>query len=68
MNRSMQLHYISAPAFSQTDLFLDLISLEWESHDQSQDTNRLHYGTGPRLPFFHKRTSILKIDQSVKVP
>ena len=28
MSRSMQLHYSPVPAFSQTDLFLDRISLE----------------------------------------
>ena len=32
MSWSMQLHYIPVPAFSLTDLLLDLISLEWDSH------------------------------------
>ena len=31
MSRSMQLYYIPVTAFSQTDLFLDLIPLEWDS-------------------------------------
>ena len=32
MSRSMQLHYIPVTAFSQTDLFLDRISSELDSH------------------------------------
>ena len=31
MNRSIQLHYISATAFSSTDLFLDRIYFDWDS-------------------------------------
>ena len=42
--------------------------LLWECHDQSLETNWCHCVTGPELPFFHKRKSILKIDQSVKMP
>ena len=33
----------------------------------SQETNRRHCVTGPELPFFHKRKTILKVDQSVKM-
>ena len=32
MSRSMQLHYIPVTAFSWTDLFLDRISSEFDSH------------------------------------
>ena len=39
MSRSMQLHYISVTAFSYTDLFLELISLEWDSRGSAM-TNR----------------------------
>ena len=31
MSRSTQLYYIPVTAFSKTDLFLDRISLEWDS-------------------------------------
>ena len=30
MSRSMQLHYISVTAFSETDLFLNQIYFEWD--------------------------------------
>ena len=42
VTRSMQLHYISVTAFSETDLFLDRNSsgrLPWQYDDQSQETN-----------------------------
>ena len=68
MSRCMQLHNISIAAFSLTDLSLDPISLEWDSHDQLQETNWRHCVTRPELPFFHRRKDILKIDQSVKRP
>ena len=44
--------------------------LPWECHTQSQDTNPnwRHCVTGPELPFFHKRKSVLKIDQSANMP
>ena len=42
--------------------------LPWEFHDQSQETYWQHCVTGPELPFFHKRKSILKIDQPAKMP
>ena len=29
--------------------------LPWECHDQLQETNWLHYCTGPELSFFHER-------------
>ena len=72
MSRSMQLHYISFTAFF-IDRFifrsnLLWMRLPWECHNQSQDTNWRHCVTGPELPFFHKRKSVLKIDQSVKMP
>ena len=65
MSRSMQLHYIAVTAFSETDLFLDRISLEWDFHG-SAITNHEHCVTGPELSFFHKRKGVLKIDQFVK--
>ena len=46
----------------------------WEYHDHSLETNWRHCVTGPELPFLLKRkgilkiSSILKIDQSVKMP
>ena len=42
------------------------MTLSWECHDQSQETNWRYCFTGPELPFFQKRKGILKIDQSVK--
>ena len=41
--------------------------LSWEYHDQSQETNWRHCVTGPEVTFSHKRKSILKINQSVKM-
>jgi len=44
------------------------MTLPWECHNQSQDTNWRHCVTGPERPFFHRRKGVLKIDQSVKMP
>ena len=69
MNRSMQLHCIPITAFSLTDLFLDRISLEWDSLGSAMTNHKKLIGvTGPELPFFHKRRVTLKLDQSVKMP
>ena len=66
MSKSMQLHYIPVSTFSSTDLFLDRI---FPGMRLSTMTNykKLIDVTGPKLPFFHKRKGILKIDQSVKM-
>ena len=40
INRSMQLHYIPVRAFSQTDLFLDRISLELDSHGSAMTNQK----------------------------
>ena len=63
----MQLHYIFIDRSIFRSNFPGMI-LQWEYHDQSQETNRRQCVTGPELPFFHKRKAILKIDQSVKMP
>ena len=53
------------PSIFRSNLLL--MRLPWECHNQSQDTNWRHCVTGPELPFFHKRKSVLKVDQSVKM-
>ena len=40
MSRSMQLHYISVTAFSYTDLFLERISLEWDSRGSAMTNHK----------------------------
>ena len=40
MSRSMQLHYISATAFSSTDLFLDQIYFEWDSRGSATTNHK----------------------------
>ena len=40
MSRSMQLHYISVTVFSQTDLFLDRISLEQTSRGSAMTNHK----------------------------
>ena len=72
MSRSMQLHCIPVMAvfidrFIFRSNFLGM-TLPWECHDQSQEANWSHCVTGPELPFFYKRKTTLKIDQSVKMP
>ena len=72
MSRSIQLHYIPVTAFSQTDLLLDRISSELDSHGSAMTNhktlNDVTASLRPELPFFHKRKGVLKIDQSVKMP
>ena len=70
MSRSMQLNYIPVTAFSFTDLVLDRISSELDSHASAMTNQKTlrHCITGPELSFFHKRKGVLKIDQSVKMP
>ena len=56
MTRSLQLDCVRVTAFSQTDLFLDWISREWDSH-RSPMTNYKklswrHRVTEPELPLF----------------
>ena len=56
MTRSLQLYCVRVRAFSQTDLFLDWISREWDSH-RSPMTNYKklswrHRVTEPELPLF----------------
>ena len=40
ISRSMQLYYIPVTAFSQTDLFLDRISLEWDSRGSGMTSHK----------------------------
>ena len=40
MSRSMQLHYIHVTAFSKTDLFLDRISMEWDSRGSTMTNHK----------------------------
>ena len=40
MSRSIQLHYIPVTAFSYTDLFLDRISLEWDSRGSAMTNHK----------------------------
>ena len=40
MSRSMQLHYIPVTAFSYTDLFLDRISSELDSHGSAMTNHK----------------------------
>ena len=56
MTRSLQLYCVHVTAFSQTDLFLDWISREWDSH-RSPMTNYKklswrHRVPEPELPLF----------------
>ena len=39
-NISKQLHYIPVTAFSCTDLFINRISLEWDSHDSARTNHK----------------------------
>ena len=59
MTRSLQLYCVRVTAFSQTDLFLDWISREWDSH-RSPMTNYKklswrHRVTEPEVSPFHRR-------------
>ena len=40
MSRSMQLHYIPVMAFSWTNLFLDRISLQWDSRGSAKTNHK----------------------------
>ena len=40
MSTNMQLHYIPVTAFSYTDLFLDRISLEWDSRGSAMTSHK----------------------------
>ena len=40
ISRSMRLYYIPVPAFSQTDLFLHRISLEWDSRGSGMTSHK----------------------------
>ena len=73
MCKNMQLHYITVTPFSSTDLFLDQISLEWDSRgttmsDQSQETNFTSLCHWTRTAFLSQKKGMLKIDLFVKMP
>ena len=72
MCKNMQLHYIPVTPFSSTDLFLDQISLEWDSRgstmsDQSQETNFTSLCHWTRTAFLSQKKDKLKIDLFVKM-
>ena len=56
MTRSLQLYCVRVTAFSQTDLFLDWISREWDSHKSPMTNYKKlswrHRVTEPELPLF----------------
>ena len=72
MTRSLQHYCVRVTAFSQTDLFLDWILGEWDSHRSPiTNYNKLswrHRVTEPELPLFFSGKDSLKIDRSVKMP
>ena len=72
MTRSLQLYCVRVTAFSQTDLFLDWISREWDSHRSPMTNYRKlswrHRVTKPELPLFFSGKDSLKIGRSVKMP
>ena len=56
MTRSLQLYCVRVTGFSQTDLFLDWISREWDSHGSPMTNYKKlswrHRVTEPELPLF----------------
>ena len=60
MIRSMLLHYVPVAAFSDTDLYFDRISLEWDSRGGAMTKQKkLIDVTGLELLFFYRRKGIL---------
>ena len=60
---------IPVTALSYNDLFLDGISLEWDSRRSAMTNHKkTKWSHGTKLSFFHKRKGILKIYQSGRMP
>ena len=60
MSRSIQLHYVPVTAFSDTDIYFDRISLEWDSRGGAMTNHKKLIGVTWLELLLIKKKSVCK--------